>query len=84
VPAGVGDLQREVLVDLLAGQNVQGDPLAGRVHPATRALVQRELGRQGVRAVLEQILDAVEGVGGLFAARQRDLMSRLGRKPSAM
>jgi hypothetical protein len=75
VPARVAHLQREVLVDLLAGLNLQGDRLAIGVQVAGCTLVDRECCVEHFRSRLHQPAHAVEetGTGRFLAAGQRQL-----------
>jgi hypothetical protein len=73
VAARVGRLEREVLVDLLAGLDLQGDGLPGVVELAAGPLVESESGAQRLGVVLEQPFDAVERIRRLFAAGHREL-----------
>ena len=79
MPARIGHLEREHLVNLLAGLHLQRQRLAICGQQSACAFIERECGIDELAAILEQVVDAVDAIRGLLAARQRhdDVAPRL-------
>ena len=65
--------QGEVLIDLLAGLDVERDTIALGVEPTTCPLVQREGGVDQLAVIAHQVGRAIERLVGLLAAGDRGL-----------
>ena len=71
VPARIGDFQLEHLVNLLAGLDLKHQRFAIGRQQSARAFVQRECHVEPRLVIGEDVIDSVDAVRRLLAARQR-------------